>query len=50
MSPVDEALVICEELAYIFCEKRLSSLVALAPIERVMSVVGRISARRFRVA
>ena len=44
MSAVDEALVITEDEAYIFCEKRLRKRNALVPREREMSVVGKILA------
>jgi hypothetical protein len=46
---VEVALVITELVANIFCENRFKNLSAFVPSERVMSVVGRMSASRFRV-
>ena len=41
---VEDALVMIEEEAKMFCEKRLRKRSELEPSERVISVVGRISA------
>ncbi len=46
---VDVAFVITDEVANMFCEKRLRKRRELEPMERTTSVVGRRSARKLRV-
>jgi hypothetical protein len=45
---VEVAFVITEDVAKIFCEKRLRKRRALVPRDRVISVVGRMSPARLR--